>query len=62
MYQFRMFSLAFAFCLLAACGGGSGGGATGDSTSGYDAGLDGNRDLAGVPRAVPATMGALEAI
>lgn len=66
MYRFRMVSVALALCLLAACGGGGGGGTDGDGLGGdvlsYDAGSGGNRDLAGVPRAVPSTMGALEAI
>lgn len=64
MHRLRVLSLALMFGLLAACGGGGGGGGAADLDGGsdYDAGTGGNRDLAGVTRTVPTTMGALEAI
>lgn len=64
MYRFRILSLAFALCLLTACGGGGGGGggSAGADSGGTDYGSSTGRDLAGVTRAIPSTMGALEAI
>ncbi|WP_096457430.1 hypothetical protein [Sulfurifustis variabilis] len=62
MYRFRIVSLAFSLCLLAACGGGGGGSGGGDGAGFSDDGSIAGRDLAGVERAVPSTMGALEAI
>lgn len=63
MNQFRTISLALVLCLLAACGGGGGGGGIDGSSPDGGAGLSGgDRDLAGISRAVPPTMGALEAI
>lgn len=64
MYRFHMLSLVLALSLLAGCGGGGGGTAGADGAAGYeyDASSGANRDLAGIPRAVPPTMGALEAI